>query len=207
MRDFAAHDKVTSISTHNNPAIIISGGKDGMIKLWDLRRKDPVFSNKGHKGGVKSIDSKQNICISGGQEGSVKLCDLRKLSLETVSCSEKVTDISISPGGDRVAVIHSKSLMKLYNLVSFETMSTAVCLKSLIIKYKPEGIYVLSPGKLTVLNSLGVTHEVNTKWTYPIDMNAQNTVISRELGIDVWEIASAPRKNKGLDLEKLVMEI
>lgn len=207
VREFEGHDKVTSISTHNNPAILLSGGKDGYLKLWDLRKKDAVFSNKGHKGGVKAIDSKQNLSVSGGKEGSVKLCDFRKFALETISSSEKVTDVSIGPSGDRVAVVHSNSIVKIYNLASFETINTTACSKSLIIKYKPEGIFVLSPNKLTVLNTLGITHQISTKWTYPVHISPQNTVVSRELGIDLWGISNFKRKEKALDLEKLVREI
>ena len=83
------------------------------------------------------------------------------MALETICCNEKITDISISPGADRAAVIHSNSIIRIYNLLTFETISTVACLKSFIIKYKPEGIYVLSPNKLTIMNTLGITHQIN----------------------------------------------
>jgi WD40 repeat protein len=205
VREIECHEKVTSICTHNNPALIISGGNDGLIKLWDIRKKDPVFSSKAHKQAVKAIDSRQNLFVSGGKEGSLKICDLRKIGLETVCCNEKVTDLSLSPGADKVAVVHSNSLLRTYNLLTYETISTTACIKAVIVKYKSEGLYLLSPNKLTVINSLGLSRDITANWSYPLHINFHDKVVSRELGIDVWEIAPGQKKTNGLDFSKLVI--
>lgn len=204
VRTISAKNKIKSLCCHNNPALILTGEKDGFVKLWDLRRKDPAFEIRAHKKAVTALDSKQDFCVSGGKEGSVKVCDFRKLGFETVCCNERVTDMSICPSTDRVGVIHSNSLVRIYNLSSFETLQTLACVKSYILKYKTEGLYILSSNKFTVMNTLGLVHQSNTKWSYPLHLSSNNRVLSRELGIDVWEIHSSIRRPQGIDLDKLV---
>ena len=142
--------------------------------------------------------------MSGGKEGQLKICDFRKLSLETVCCNERINDISISPNADKAAVIHSNSLIRLYDLSSFETLYTVACVKSVIVKYRTEGLFVLSVKKFTALNNFGIVFQKDTNWSYPLHISSQNNVVSRELGLDVWNINAKLIKTQGIDLEKLV---
>ncbi|MBW4512251.1 MAG: WD40 repeat domain-containing protein [Scytonematopsis contorta HA4267-MV1] len=62
-----------AISTDGN--IIISGGDDGTVRLWNREGKQISKPFKGHKGIVRSvaISTDSNVVISGGDDGTVRL--------------------------------------------------------------------------------------------------------------------------------------
>jgi hypothetical protein len=45
--------------------------------------------------------------------------------------------------------------------------------------------------------------EKNSTWTCPLDFS-NGKVISREVGIDVWDVRTVQLKQNGIDFEKLV---
>merc|ERR1712059_14806 len=68
-----------------NPSdpFIVSGGDDGMVKVWDLRSfggiTDPVATFKHHNGPVTSVEWNQNdstVFASSGDDDQVALWDL-----------------------------------------------------------------------------------------------------------------------------------
>ena len=204
VKSFRCHDKVKCVTCHNSPAVFFTGGKDGFVKIWDIRQKEASFENRIHKSAVKAIDCKQNTIVTGGKEGSVKFSDLRKLVFETISSSESVNDLTLSQDSERVSCIHSNSLIKIYNLNTFETILTSACAKSYIIRDRPEGILVLSGHKISLFTTRGLVFEKNAQWSYPLCISPSNKIISREVGIDVWELKTVQLKPTGIDFDKLV---
>ena len=55
---------------HDNASLILSGGWDGMIFLWDIRESKPVKNFVGSKIGGKSIDYKNGKILVGSYESS-----------------------------------------------------------------------------------------------------------------------------------------
>ena len=175
-----------------------------MFRVWDIRQKNPTFAHKTHKLSIKSIDSRQNTLVAGGKEGSLKVADMRKMVFETVCCNEKISDLSISSNSERVSVLHSNSIFRIYDLGTFETILTSACSKSFIVKDRPEGILILSSHKVSLFNTRGLVLEKEAQWSFPLHLSPSNKVLSRDLGVDVWELRQINSRPTGIDFGKLV---
>ena len=78
---FPGHTKWISCFTHtNNSNIIITGGKDGTIRIWDLKHKHEIFVFNHHTYIVTCLiisnDNKQ--LISGSRDKTVKLWNIER---------------------------------------------------------------------------------------------------------------------------------
>lgn len=78
-----------------NDNALVTGTKDGIIRLWDLRVGRPVGELKGHTNSINSLRFRSNELISGSNDNTSRLWDLRMGSLielftysESVLCSD-----------------------------------------------------------------------------------------------------------------------
>ena len=104
---------------------IATGGQDGVIRLWDCRKKRCVSALKNHSGGIVdlqfSVDKKHLLVAS--KDGSLKQWDLSTLrNPETVSSSEPISQLSLTP--TQAATLHNSGVLKLWDLRTFEMVSS-----------------------------------------------------------------------------------
>jgi len=71
---------INSISIFDKGGKIISGGEDGTVRLWDLKKGECLKTLEGHRGKVLSVTviSDKNQALSSGADGTVRLWDLEK---------------------------------------------------------------------------------------------------------------------------------
>lgn len=115
---FVGHDaKVLSLSFSPDGKIIVSGGGDGIIKLWE-RSGRLLFSIKGHELGISSIrfsPDGQSIA-SASADGTIKLWNLKGQPLHTLEGHEgMVMSVSFSPDGRMLASAGEDGTIRLWN--------------------------------------------------------------------------------------------
>ncbi|KAF5832700.1 flagellar associated protein [Dunaliella salina] len=83
----AHHKAVTAIAPTSDSGKVISGGEEGMVRVWRINRDSQVLeaSMKDHKGSVNSIQVKMDDseCVSASSDGSCIIWDLRTFKRRT----------------------------------------------------------------------------------------------------------------------------
>ncbi|XP_072028247.1 U5 small nuclear ribonucleoprotein 40 kDa protein-like [Amphiura filiformis] len=87
------------------PPLVVSGGDDGTIKLWDTRKRGAIqsFQNTYQVLAVSFTDTSDQL-ISGGIDNDIKVWDLRKNGLlyKMAGHSDSITGLKLSPDGSYV---------------------------------------------------------------------------------------------------------
>mmetsp|Transcript_16631 Transcript_16631/g.16551 ORF Transcript_16631/g.16551 Transcript_16631/m.16551 type:complete len:189 (-) Transcript_16631:571-1137(-) len=134
--------------------MIASGGNDGYVKIWDMRRKIAVQSVKAHREAVNAIAFHLSEMSTGGKDGTLKLWDLRKSEqCETVSKHEQINDIVID--SSRIITVCNKTLLRAYNKETFESqyVVSAENAEKLLIYSKFSRLIVISPTNIKIFNT------------------------------------------------------
>lgn len=86
---------------HKSMALIASGGKDNLVKLWDPRQETALVTYHYHKNTILSMQFyKEYYLISGGKDQVIKMLDLRTMKeiftykntgdVTALSCTDKI---------------------------------------------------------------------------------------------------------------------
>jgi WD40 repeat protein len=93
--------------------LVVSGGRDGTVRLWDAERPDiePVVL-RGHEGSVEAVAigvlSGRALVVSGGGDGTVRLWDAERPDIEPVVLrghEGSVSAVAVAAGGGRMIVV------------------------------------------------------------------------------------------------------
>jgi len=96
---------------------LASGGQDGIIKVWDLKKMVELFSLKGHKSIIWDIrEIADNKLISGSDDNKSKIWDLKKKKeiLELCGSHRQISSIAVLKN-NKVVLASGKHIF-LYNL-------------------------------------------------------------------------------------------
>ena len=87
-----AHSAVNCVAFNHNGNLLVAGGVDGMIKIYDVGQAECICLWEAHKGGVYNIkfSSDENTVYSMGQDG-------RFCQWSTLRTTQKVADFHIHP--------------------------------------------------------------------------------------------------------------
>jgi len=98
----ASEGGVTAIVSSSNGSSLVSGGADGLVRVWTIKPDSQIMrgSLKEHKAKVKSIciNSDDTMFVSAGQDGSCVLWDMKKLlRLNALFASTQFSTVVLHP--------------------------------------------------------------------------------------------------------------
>ncbi|OYE05840.1 nSTAND1 domain-containing NTPase [Nostoc sp. 'Peltigera membranacea cyanobiont' 232] len=110
---------VRSVAISSNGQTIVSGGRDGTVRLWNRQGQSLAEPLLGHKGDVSSvaISSDGQTIVSGGSDGTVRLWNLQGLPLAEPlhGHSNVVTSVAISDDGQTIVSGGEDRTVRLWN--------------------------------------------------------------------------------------------
>lgn len=104
--------------------LVVSGGDDCQVKVWDRRRRQPVSSlNSTYQVTAVSFSRDATQVISAGIDNDLKIWDLRKNAVvtEISGHTDTVTGMSLSPEGGHVLTNAMDSTVRIWDVRSFCT--------------------------------------------------------------------------------------
>ncbi|WP_445248015.1 nSTAND1 domain-containing NTPase [Microcoleus sp. OTE_8_concoct_300] len=113
---------VTKVAFSPNSQVIVSGGQDGTVRLWNLQGKYPIVSNLvgRHEGGVTALafsPTDNNTLVSGGKDGTVRRWNLQGKSAIFGKHEGGVTALAFSPTDSNTFVsVGRDGIVRLWNL-------------------------------------------------------------------------------------------
>ena len=100
-------DEVTSVSFSRNGTTLVSGSRDGTVKLWDVATGENIVTLEGHRSGVTSVafSSDGTTLASGSYDRAIKLWDIATgENIVTLrGHTNFVTSVAFSPNGQILA--------------------------------------------------------------------------------------------------------
>ncbi|MEH1932210.1 MAG: caspase family protein, partial [Nostoc sp.] len=112
-------DYVYSVAISADGQTIVSGGRDGTVRLWNLQGLPLVEPLRGHEGSVNSvaISADGQTIVSGGDDGTVRLWNLQGLPLvEPLRGHEGcVNSVAISADGQTIVSGGTDGTVRLWN--------------------------------------------------------------------------------------------
>ncbi len=138
--------------------MIVSGGADGTVKLWNLDGTERA-TLKGHQDTVSSVNFSPDgkTIVSGGADGTVKLWNLDGTERATLKGhQDTVSSVNFSPDGKTIVSGGEDGTVKLWNLDGTER-ATLKGHQGIVwsVNFNPDGKTIVSGGsdgtvKLTV---------------------------------------------------------
>lgn len=120
----AAHEQPVYTMTIINEHVFVTGDDDGVVKLWDLRRKgsEPIFSLKEMEdyisGMITNRDAKYLVCTSGDSLTTINIPE-RKLHVQSEEHDDELTCLGLFKFESKVLSASNKGKMYIYNWGEF----------------------------------------------------------------------------------------
>ncbi|UTW63436.1 hypothetical protein KFE98_04565 [bacterium SCSIO 12741] len=120
-------DWVTAVRYDPNGQFIVSGGNDGMVKVWDTLGA-PLAQLPGHVDEVTdlAISKDGKTLISSSRDKTIKVWDVpnKKLLKSIDNIGAATNGVSFSPDQKHLAVVSADSLLQIYSTNSWELEAT-----------------------------------------------------------------------------------
>uniref|UniRef100_A0AC34F414 U5 small nuclear ribonucleoprotein 40 kDa protein n=1 Tax=Panagrolaimus sp. ES5 TaxID=591445 RepID=A0AC34F414_9BILA len=128
VRNFKTHTEIVN-SCHparRGPALILSGGDDGMIYIHDLRKKEPAMSitnEENYQILAVSFNDSSDIAFGGGIENKIHAWDLRKQEIvyDLVGHTDTITGLCLSPKGEFLLSNSMDNTVRTFDVRPFAT--------------------------------------------------------------------------------------
>jgi len=111
------HDKAIRTFLWNN-SLVCSGGRDGLVCMWDIQTGDLISVGDEHRAPVQCIvaDDARDVIMSGGMDGTLQVWDLRTATntggVEN-AIKGSINDVKMANDGNMVVVAGSDKTIKL----------------------------------------------------------------------------------------------
>jgi COMPASS component SWD3 len=145
-------DFVHSLAISNDGKILVGGGKDTKVKIWDFKTRELSMVFK-HKDTVRSvaISPDNRTVVSGSADKTVKVLDLhdRKIRFTLKGHNSWVYCVAISPDGNYIFSSSSDKTIRIWNLHTGECVSILTGHTELIhcLTVSPDGKTLISSSR------------------------------------------------------------
>ena len=120
--------KVNSIDYHPSQNLLISGGADKYIMLWNLDQNKFIYKNMGHKGQINAISfsAAGDKYATGSMDRTVKIWNLRnnRLLLTLKKHQRGIRDVAFSPDGRILASVSDDKKIILWDVQTGKVLKT-----------------------------------------------------------------------------------
>jgi WD40 repeat protein len=117
-----------SVNFSHDGRTIISGGSDGIVRIWDVISGQELQTLPGHSGAVNSasFSPDEQAIASASSDGTVKIWDvISGQELQTLpGHSGAVNSVSFSPDGQAIASASSDGTVKIWDVISGQELQT-----------------------------------------------------------------------------------
>lgn len=126
---------IRSLSWHPKEVALVSGSEDCTLKLWNIKKKEPIHTFRGHNEPVLSVICDENVIYSASADTEIRIWDIPKKSPPQVygiaipfekGILKGHTDAvwSISLLKNRLLSASSDSTIKVWNLDGYSLMKS-----------------------------------------------------------------------------------
>jgi WD40 repeat protein len=144
--------QILAIDISKDSSLLVSGGKDSTIVIWDFIRNTVLKSLKYQKGIITSlkISPDGQYLVSGGTDNKIYLYDLIRNEIIMVfnDHTDDVTSIAISPDGKIMAAAGGDNLITFYDIENLKLITSLKEHKSWVrdISFNYDGTNLISCG-------------------------------------------------------------
>jgi WD40 repeat protein len=104
----AHQSAISTMKTREDDHIMASGDDDGTVKLWDLRKREPVFEWKDNEDYISclAVNESKNMLLATGGDGYLSVFQMRKGVLEARSdnMEDELLSIAMVKNGKKVLI-------------------------------------------------------------------------------------------------------
>ncbi|MBT4286310.1 MAG: hypothetical protein HOD92_03165 [Deltaproteobacteria bacterium] len=120
--------KINSIDYHPSQNLLISGGADKYIMLWNLDQNKFIYKNMGHKGQINSIrfSAAGDKYATGSMDRTVKIWNLKnnRLLLTLNKHQRGIREVAFSPDGKTLASVSDDKKVILWDVQTGKALKT-----------------------------------------------------------------------------------
>lgn len=144
--------QILAIDISKDSTLLVSGGKDSTIVIWDFVNNKILKSLTYQKGIITSvrISPDKRYLISGGTDKKVFLYDIEKDKVmhEFSDHSDDITSVKFSPDGKLIASASGDGLINIYNIENFKLITSLKKHRSWVrdISFSGDSIRLISCG-------------------------------------------------------------
>lgn len=101
-----ANGNIYDLSLSSNQERVVTGGADGVVRIWNLARGSLLAELRGHGDDINAVDFSNDgtKIVSGSSDGTAKVWDLESEQVITdfAGHSDNVNSVMFAPTGDRI---------------------------------------------------------------------------------------------------------
>ncbi len=180
---------ILTIDVSADDTRLVSGGKDGLIVLWDTKSGEVIQKLNYHQGVVTSVkfSADARYLVSGASDNKVILYDLSSKEIKfTFTHADDILAVAFSPDGKTVASASADQSIKFWDVEVGAQIFSIDDLKSFprSIAFSPDNTKLIACGDNSITTVWDVTdfkhikkqeelkHHLN--WLLSVDFNADN---------------------------------
>lgn len=179
--------QILSIDISKDSTLLVSGGKDSTIVIWDFANKKILKSLTYHTGIITSVQVSPNnkYLVSGGTDNKIYLYDIEKdqVMKEFTDHTDDITSVKFSPDGKLIASSSGDKLINIYEVKNRKLITPLIGHRNWVrdISFSPDGTKLIScddDSKIIIWNISDVNNiqiqdisKSSTGWLLSVDFN------------------------------------